>query len=197
MPVMSAVESAVCRSGPWRYATRRIVLPWVLDGRRLAGDVLEIGAGSGAMADGVARIFRDVKLTVTDIDEAMVRSARHRLQRHGSVTVEKADAAALPFASGSFDVVTSYLMLHHVIRWREALTEAARVLRPGGVLIGYDATETKLSSVVHHLDGSSHELLSPDELRHGLAATGFGDAVVDAHLLSHLMRFSARTPPQR
>jgi ubiquinone/menaquinone biosynthesis C-methylase UbiE len=191
---MSAVESAVCRSGPWQYVARRILLPWVLDGHRLAGDVLEIGAGSGAMADGVAGMFRDVKLTVTDIDEAMVRSARHRLQRHANVTVEQADAAALPFASGSFDVVTSYLMLHHVIRWREALTEAARVLRPGGLLIGYDATETKLSSIVHRVDGSPHELLLPDELRHGLAATGFRDAVVDARLFAHLMRFRARTP---
>jgi ubiquinone/menaquinone biosynthesis C-methylase UbiE len=197
MPVMSAVESAVCRSGPWRCATRRIVVPWVLDGRRLAGDVLEIGGGSGAMADGVARMFRDVRLTVTDIDEVMVRSARHRLRRYGGVTVERADAAALPFASGSFDVVMSYLMLHHVIRWRDALTEAARVLRPGGLLIGYDATDTKLSSVVHRVDGSPHELLSPDELRHGLVVTGFGEAVVDAHLFSHVMRFSARTPPHR
>jgi hypothetical protein len=38
------------------------------------------------------------------------------------------------------------------------------------------------------------DLISPDELRHGLAATGFRDAVVDAQLFSLTMRFSGRTP---
>lgn len=79
MPVMSAIEGAFCRSGPWRSFARRSVLPWALDGHRLAGDVLEIGGGSGAMAAGVARDYPDVRLTVTDVDEAMVASARERL----------------------------------------------------------------------------------------------------------------------
>jgi ubiquinone/menaquinone biosynthesis C-methylase UbiE len=196
MPVMSAVEAAFCRSGPWRYVARRLVLPWALNGRQLAGDVLEIGGGSGAMARGVARTFQDAKLTVTDVDEAMVRSARNRLRKHPSVTVETADATALPFASGSFDVVTSYLTLHHVIRWQEALAEAARVLRPGGLLLGYDLTETRLAHIIHRLDGSPHDLLSPDELRHGLSMIGFRDVQVDAHFSSHVMRFHAKTPSQ-
>lgn len=76
MPVMSGVESAFCRSAPWRSFARGRVLPWALDGLRLCGDVLEIGGGSGAMADGVARTFPAVRLTVTDVDEAMVAGAR-------------------------------------------------------------------------------------------------------------------------
>lgn len=191
MPVMSAIEGAFCRSAPWRAFARRTVLPWALSGRGLTGDVLEIGGGSGAMADGIAQQFPDVRLTVTDIDEDMVASARRRLAEHTNVTVEQADVSALPFGDASFDAVTSYLMLHHVIAWREALTEAARVLRPGGVFVGYDLTDTWLARVTHRLDGSPHLILSPDELRAGLAAAGFTRIVVRPWAAGHLVRFWA------
>lgn len=123
MPVMSAVESAFCRSGPWRSFARRRVLPWTLDGLELWGDVLEIGGGSGAMAEGVTRLFPEVRLTVTDVDEAMVAGASIRLATHRNVVVERADVTSLPHLAGSFDVVTTYLMLHHVIDWQDALSE--------------------------------------------------------------------------
>jgi hypothetical protein len=53
MPSLSNFEQVVCRSGPWRAFARWVVLPWVLQGRRLRGDVLEVGSGSGAMAAGL------------------------------------------------------------------------------------------------------------------------------------------------
>lgn len=99
----------------------------------LDGEVLEIGGGSGAMADGAARAYPNVRLTVTDIDDAMVHAARARLAARGNVRVDRADVTDLPFADDAYDVVMSHLMLHHVIDWRDALAEAARVLRPGGV----------------------------------------------------------------
>jgi len=194
MPVMSAVERAFCRSGPWRAFARRLVLPWALRGRRLAGDVLEIGGGSGAMADGVARAHPAAQLTVTDIDEAMVEAARNRLARHANVVVRQADVTDLPFQDGSFDVVTSYLMLHHVIDWAPALADAARVLRPGGVFLGYDLTDTRVARLVHRADGSPFQLISPSQLQDGLADAGLTDIVVDAAYAGHLMRFSARKP---
>lgn len=77
MPVMSSIESAFCRSAAWELFARRTVLPVALDGHQLTGDVLEIGGGVGAMADGVARRFPTARLTVTDIDDAdMVVAAR-------------------------------------------------------------------------------------------------------------------------
>jgi methylase of polypeptide subunit release factors len=50
MPTMSRFEAAFCRSAPWRFWARRVVLPWALQGIQPDGHVLEIGAGSGAMA---------------------------------------------------------------------------------------------------------------------------------------------------
>lgn len=191
MPVMSAVESAFCRSAPWRSFARQHVLPWTLDGLSLWGDVLEIGGGSGAMADGVARQFPDVHLTVTDVDDAMVEGTRVRLAKHENVVTELADVTALPYAAGSFDVVTSYLMLHHVIDWLDALTEAARVLRPGGMFVGYDLTNTRAARIVHRVDGSPHRIIAPEELRDGLAVAGFTDIAVTVAARAHLMRFRA------
>jgi SAM-dependent methyltransferase len=192
MPVMSAVEQMFCRSAPWRGFARRTVLPWALAGTPLIGDVLELGAGSGAMAEGMARSHPQVRLTATDIDPAMVRMARRRLAAYDA-TVEHADVTALPFDNGSFDAVTSYLMLHHVVDWPDALGEVARVLRPGGVLVGYDFTDNRFARVIHWADRSPHRLLTADELRTGFTATGFEDVTVQTSYADHLMRFRARS----
>lgn len=194
MPVMSAIESAFCRSAPWELFARRTVLPWALDGHQLTGDVLEIGGGGGAMADGVARRFPTARLTVTDIDDAMVVAARARLANHQSVAVERADVTALRFVEASFDTVTTYLMLHHVIEWQKALTEALRVLRPGGTFIGYDLTDTRVARLVHRVDGSPHRIIANAEMRDGLADAGFADITVRTSAHSHLMRFRAVKP---
>lgn len=194
MPVMSAIESTFCRSAPWEWFARRSVLPWALDGHHLDGDVLELGAGGGAMADGVARRFPTARLTVTDVDDAMVTDARARLVDHPSVSVERADVTDLRFEDASFDAVTTYLMLHHVIAWREALTEALRVLRPGGTFIGYDLTDTRIARLVHRADGSPHLIIAVAEMRDGLAAAGFAGITVRPSARSHLMRFRAMKP---
>lgn len=194
MPVMSAIEGAFCRSAPWRSFARRVVLPWALDGHSLTGGVLEIGGGSGAMAASMARAYPHVRLTVTDVDEAMVSPARARLSHDANVTVQVADVTDLPFADASFDAVASYLMLHHVIDWPGALREVRRVLRPGGQLIGYDLTDTRLARWIHRADGSPHRIIAVDELAHGLAMAGFAPGVVRPSFAGHLMRFYAEKP---
>ena len=194
MPVMSAIEGAFCRSAPWRWFARRSVVPWALDGHQLEGQVLEIGGGSGAMADAVARTFPAVRLTVTDVDPVMVGSATDRLRLHPGVQVQEADVTALPFENDTFDVVTSYLMLHHVIDWPGALQEVARVVRDGGTVLGYDLTDTRLARLVHRLDGSPHRIIAPAELRSGLTAAGLTNISVRESARSHLMRFRAVKP---
>jgi len=190
VPVMSAVERAFCRSAAWGIFARRTVLPWALARRALTGDVLEIGGGAGAMADGVARRFPDLRLTVTDLDPAMVDAARRRLTHRG-VTVQQADVTAMPFEDASFDYVTSYLMLHHVMEWEKALAETNRVLRPGGQLLGYDLTDTPVARWIHRLDRSPHRLLRRDDLADGLASVGFEEITVWPTLCGQVMRFRA------
>jgi ubiquinone/menaquinone biosynthesis C-methylase UbiE len=136
---MTRVAQLMCRSAPWRFFAGRVVLPWALQRQELAGEVLEIGCGSGAMAAETLRKHPGVRLTATDFDDSMVDAARTRLAEFGPrAEVRQADATALPFRDGSFDVVLSFIMLHHVIQWERAFAEMARVLRPDGRLIGYD-----------------------------------------------------------
>lgn len=191
MPVMSSIERAFCRSGLWGRVAERYVLPWALDGARPAGRVLEIGGGSGAMAQAMARGFPEATITVTDVDDVMVGFASRRLRRMSRVRVERADVTSLPYESASFDVVTSYLMLHHVVDWEKALEEVARVLRPGGVFIGYDLTDTRFARLIHRIDGSPHRIVAPADLRTRLAAAALADATVRLSARGHLMRFRA------
>jgi len=88
--------------------------------------ILDIGAGSGDMAECVVKwAVRqdppiDVSFVVTDANAATVEYARHSLaQRLGPadaarVTAHVADATCLPYQDGEFDIVTASLFLHHL-----------------------------------------------------------------------------------
>lgn len=194
MPVMSAVERAFCRSALWRGFARRTVLPWSLAGRPLAGDVLEIGAGGGAMAEGIARTHPEVQLTATDLDTKMVNDLDTRLSPFPNARARLADVVHLPFEAASFDFVLSNLMLHHVVIWPEALAEVARVLRPGGHFVGYDLLDTRIARWIHQTDRSPFRLIGRDELADGLAQAGFDEISVWPGFGNNVMRFQAIKP---
>ncbi len=193
MPAMSPFEAAFCRGAGWRAFASRIVLPWALQGERLDGEVLEIGAGSGAMAAQLLASRSRLRMTVTDFDEAMVAAARARLARFADrANVRQADAARLPFPDGTFDAVVSFIMLHHVIDWHAALGEAVRVLRPGGVLVGYDLVASRPARWLHQAEGARHRLMAASELRDRLAALPVEAVRLRPGLAGLVVRFTAR-----
>jgi ubiquinone/menaquinone biosynthesis C-methylase UbiE len=190
---MSRFEAAFCRGAPWRGFARRVVLPWALQGFHPGGDVLEIGAGSGAMAVEVLTAYPDVSLTVTDFDVAMLDAARDRLGPFaGRVTVRQADATALPFDDASFDVVLSWIMLHHTIEWEKALAEAVRVVRPGGHVVGYDLLSRAPLHVLHQTDGARVRTMRLAELRVALGDLPVEQAVLTPGLAGCVVRFTLR-----
>jgi SAM-dependent methyltransferase len=95
-------------------------------------DVLEIGCGVGTdtvrFARAGARVIA-VDLTETAVNLTSDRLAAERLDGMALV----ADAEALPFRDASFDLVYSWGVLHHTPDTPRAVSEAARVLRPGGM----------------------------------------------------------------
>lgn len=184
VPVMSRLQSTLCRSGPWRFVSGGVLLRWALGGFEPTGDVLEIGGGSGAMAaELVARHPGVRSVTVTDVDPAMVDAAKARLSQ-----AQVADATDLPFDDASFDVVLSFVMLHHTVRWEQAVAEAKRVLRPGGDLVGYDLLATKPLQALHRNDGDRLRLLRLDELRQHVDRA-------EPALAGQLVRFRWTKPP--
>lgn len=93
--------------------------------------VLEIGVGVGT--DFVRFARAGAALSGIDLTEASIELVRKRLALEGlDADLRVADAEALPFADGSFDLVYSWGVLHHTPDTERALREARRVLRPGG-----------------------------------------------------------------
>jgi len=98
---------------------------------------LDIAGGTGDLAMAFAKKVGPRGLVVhTDINEAMLRQGRNRLIDAGVVLpTSLCDAEALPFAEGSFDLVSVAFGLRNMTHKDKALAEMNRVLRPGGRLL--------------------------------------------------------------
>ena len=91
--------------------------------------VLEVGCGWGEFAE---RLMKELGVEVVAVDQS---SRMVELSRERGVDARIADAQQLPFEDGSFDVSVANWMLYHVPDLDGALSELARVLRPGGRLV--------------------------------------------------------------
>jgi ubiquinone/menaquinone biosynthesis C-methylase UbiE len=189
MPVMSRFERAFCCGAVWRSTSAAIARE--LRAQRLGRDVLEIGAGSGSVAQQLLSRNPELALTAIDIDPHMTQAAATRLVGFPDASAKTADATAMPFPDDSFDAVISCLMLHHIVDWERAVGEVARVLRPGGTFVGYDLVRTPLANLFHRLDGSPHRLLVPVDFEAECARNGLAISL-QARLLGHVLRFVAR-----
>ena len=90
-------------------------------GRRGTGLRLALEVFGAARAEGVERYPASVvacRAAVADLGER--------------VSVAHGDATHLEAPAATYDAVFGYHVLHHAVSWREAVAEAARVLRPGG-----------------------------------------------------------------
>jgi ubiquinone/menaquinone biosynthesis C-methylase UbiE len=100
----------------------------------LSGDVLEIGAGTGANLPCYGPAI--TTLTLTEPQPPMLRRLESAARRqHPSAKVLRAPAEDLPFRDHTFDAAVSTLVLCGVDDQPRALRELRRVLRPGGRLL--------------------------------------------------------------
>jgi len=101
--------------------------------------VLDVGCGAGhtalAFAPHVAAVVA-LDMTQEMLDEAARLGAKRGL---ANVAFQRGFAEELPFADGSFEVVTSRFCAHHYADPARATREVARVLRPGGRYLLVDA----------------------------------------------------------
>ena len=101
--------------------------------RRLLGPfagserVLDSGCGTGALAFALAPIVGEV--VGVDSRPEYLEAARELAPEN--VTLAEGDAMALPFEYGAFDIAGCVRVLHHVRRPELAVSELARVTRPG------------------------------------------------------------------
>jgi len=97
---------------------------------------LEIGAGTGYFTLNLLLDGAVEQATCTDISPGMLRELRRNARRLGlNVDTVTCEAAELPFADASFDLVLGHAVLHHLPDLPSAFAEFRRVLAPGGTLL--------------------------------------------------------------
>lgn len=101
---------------------------------RLAGraHVLDIGCGTGYGTAELAQ--RALSAAGIDISAEAIAFARAHYPLPNTAFLT-ASATALPFASGSFDLITAFEVIEHLDNWRDFLIEARRLLHPDGTFL--------------------------------------------------------------
>ena len=185
---MNEAHLRFCSSPEWASYLADELLPWVLASYELGDDVLELGPGPGLSTDVLRQ--QVARLLAVEIDEVLAAQLARRLAGT-NVTVLRGDGTRLPFEPARFSAATVLTMLHHVpsaALQDQLLAEVCRVLRPGGLLLGTDGTDTPQRREVHV--GDIFVPIDPVTLPGRLAAAGFTGAVVEQ--AGDRIRFAAR-----
>jgi len=121
--------------------------------------VLDVGTGTGIAARGLARRFPDAEIVGLDLSPAMIEEARRLLpaELEPRIRFEVADASALPFGAGEFDLVVLLNMIPF-------FDELARVSAPAGTLV-----------FAFSSGPDTPMYTATDRLRKGLAPHGFDE----------------------
>lgn len=139
------------------------------------GDVLDIASGDGVFAELIAPRSRTVRCI--DFSERVVEAARKRLKRFSNTKVEVGDMHNLSLPANSFDQAMMLQALPYSESPLKLFGELARVLRPGGRVLG-----TALAKHMHEnaVVPYGHRNLGHTipELKSLMAAAGFGSSTV-------------------
>jgi malonyl-CoA O-methyltransferase len=145
---------------------------------------LDLGTGTGQGAQALRALYRRALILAIDSAPGMLRAARRRSGLFRRFERTLADAARLPLATASVDLVFSNLMLQWCDELAAPLAEARRVLAPGGLFacstLGPD-TLHELRAAWAEVDDDSHvnRFLDLHDVGDALVRAGFAEPVLD------------------
>lgn len=99
--------------------------------------ILDVATGTGDLAIKALRLEPE-KVVGVDISEEMLAHGRRKIERMGladRITLQRGDAARLPFSDSQFDAVLVAFGVRNFENLDEGLRELRRVLRPGGTIV--------------------------------------------------------------
>jgi len=149
---------------------------------------LEVACGTGTLLDLVLRWrtwkgLPPVHVTGVDYAESMLDGARRRFAGRRNIELLHADAAALPYADGSFDTANIANAVHCFPDVDRALKEVFRVLKPGGTVVAnvllYPRTIWPFRSIAERIDawgmrkGILYTPYRVEDIRSRFAKSGF------------------------
>ena len=100
-----------------------------------AKTIVDLGCATGAGGRALCKQFRRAHIISIDLSQQMLRQAQHRRSLLGRRSVVQANAAALPLAANSVDLVFCNLLLPWISDLTTLFTEMGRVLRKDGLFI--------------------------------------------------------------
>ncbi|MGQ0749010.1 MAG: class I SAM-dependent methyltransferase [Betaproteobacteria bacterium] len=117
--------------GRWSriLARAHVAFAGVKDGER----VLDVGAGTGALASAVAAVNKKGEVVGIDPSEALIAHARNAFGSE-QVRLEVGDAQELQFNDAAFDKTLALLVMNFIPDHNKAIAEMRRVTRPQGVI---------------------------------------------------------------
>ena len=120
--------------GRWSRAVGPVFLDWLAAPKKAAW--LDVGCGTGAFTTLIVKTCKPARVSAVDPGAAQIDFARRQpVAKRADFRV--ADAQALPFSDGTFDVVASALVINFIPDRARGVAEMRRVARPYGMVGGY------------------------------------------------------------
>ncbi|WP_349434935.1 class I SAM-dependent methyltransferase [Pararhizobium sp. A13] len=171
--------------GRWSQKLAPLLIDFagLADGER----IIDVGCGTGSLTFALPQAANVSEIAAIDYSPVFVEEATRR-NADPRITIQEADACALPFPDGYFDRALSLLVLHFVPEADKAVAEMRRVVRPGGVVaaavwdhLGGMPGMRMMVDTVAMLDENGRQLRSrycfqpmmrPDEMKQSFAGHG-------------------------
>jgi ubiquinone/menaquinone biosynthesis C-methylase UbiE len=125
---------------------RRLAIPPLrkVFSRQSEIEILDLACGPGSLTRDLSLTFPKARITAVDISFPYLKEAQRKLRRFSKINFLQANAENLPFKDKQFDTITCSYLFHELPQKTRqiVLTEALRVLKPGGVLSLVDSIQS-------------------------------------------------------